>query len=69
MLELDRGTCSSVRKRIDEFSCGDVIIKNMKVDFGEIEPEERTNGLLGLDFLQQAGMIIDLKDLVMHQKK
>lgn len=65
---LGGGTCSSVRKRIDEFSCGDVVIKNMKVDFGEIDPEERINGLLGLDFLQQAGIIIDLKDLVMYQK-
>ncbi|QAT40586.1 retropepsin-like aspartic protease [Clostridium sp. JN-9] len=65
---LGGGICSSVRKRIDEFSCGDMTIKDMKIDFGEIDPEERINGLLGLDFLQQAGIIIDLKKLVMYRK-
>jgi hypothetical protein len=59
---------SSVRKRIDKLTIGDISLTNMKVDFGEIDPCERVNGLIGLDFLRSAEVIIDLVDLTMYKK-
>lgn len=60
--------CYSVRKRIDYIQCDDLSVKDIKLDFGEIDPNERVNGLIGLDFLRKAGVIIDLVDLVMYKK-
>ncbi|MCT4595653.1 MAG: retropepsin-like domain-containing protein [Anaeromicrobium sp.] len=60
--------CYSVRKRIDKVECGDILVENMKIDFGEIDPKERVNGLLGLDFLKNTGIIIDLVELEMYRK-
>lgn len=63
------GTVSySVRKRIDKIECEDIVLENVKVDFGEIDLNDRVNGLLGLDFLMNAGVIIDLVDLTIHKK-
>lgn len=59
---------SSVRKRIDKVTIGNISLTNMKIDFGEIDPYERVNGLIGLDFLRSAGVIIDLVDLTMYKK-
>ena len=59
---------SSVRKKIDKVIIGDISLKNMKIDFVEIDPYERVNGLVGLDFLRTAGVIIDLVDLTMYKK-
>lgn len=61
--------CYSVRKKIDKLICSDIELENIKLDFGEIDPNERVNGLLGLDFLRRAGVIIDCVDLVMNKKK
>lgn len=58
---LGGGVCSSLRKRIDSVRCGDIIIENFKMDFGEIDPYDRVNGLLGLDFLKVANLVIDLR--------
>lgn len=52
----------SVRKSIDKISLGNIEIDNMRLDFGEIDPHERVNGLLGLDFLKKAGITIDLSN-------
>lgn len=52
----------SVRKLINNISCGDISVNNMRIDFGEIDPYERVNGLLGLDFLRSANIVIDLVD-------
>lgn len=60
--------CYSVRKKIDSIECGDIIVNNIKLDFGEIDPNERVNGLIGLDYLRAAGVILDLVDLVMYIK-
>lgn len=60
--------CYSVRKKIDYIECGDLSVDNIKLDFGEIDPNERVNGLIGLDFLRKAGVILDLVDLVMYKK-
>ena len=60
---------SSVRKRIDEIRIGDIFIQDCKIDFGIIDPFERVNGLIGLDFLLKARIIVDLVDLSIYEKK
>lgn len=52
----------SVRKTIDKVCLGNIELDNMRIDFGQIDPNERVNGLLGLDFLKKAKVIIDLVD-------
>lgn len=58
----------SVRKLVNKVACGDITLENIKLDFGEIDPEEKVNGLLGLDFLINANLIIDLVDNLLIQK-
>lgn len=58
----------SVRKKIDSIECEDIKINDIKIDFGVIDPNERVNGLIGLDFLRKAGVILDLVDLIMYTK-
>lgn len=58
-----------IRKRIDSIDCNGIKLHNFKMDFGEIDPNEKVNGLLGLDFLREARIIIDLVDLVMYTKE
>ena len=63
------GTVSySVRKKMASIECEDIMINDIKIDFGEIDPNERVNGLIGLDFLRKAGVMLDLVDLVMYKK-
>ena len=38
--------CSSLRKRIDRISIGEISIENIRIDFGEIDPHDRVNGCL-----------------------
>lgn len=52
----------SVRKLIDKISLGNIEVENIRLDFGQIDPYERVNGLLGLDFLKEAKVVIDLSD-------
>ncbi len=59
----------AVRKKMDKIEFGGMMIENMKVDFGVIDPYDRINGLLGLDFLQSAKAVIDLDSLVIFEKK
>ncbi|WP_349239138.1 hypothetical protein [Petroclostridium sp. X23] len=54
---------SSVRKRINRIEMGDIFLENIKLDFGVIDPKERVNELVGLDFLKQAGLVIDFVEL------
>lgn len=61
--------CSSLRKRIDEVKCGEIIVDNFKIDFGEIDPEDRINGLLGLDFLRKISAVIDSSENIIMFKK
>lgn len=60
---------SAIRKKIKKVSVGDISIDDMKIDFGLIDPYERVNGLIGLDFLLNAGVIIDLSNLSVYQNK
>lgn len=59
----------AVRKKMDRIKLGGITIDNMKVDFGVIDPYDRINGLLGLDFLKSAKAVIDLDSLVVFEKK
>lgn len=59
---------SSVRKKIDKISIGDISLSNSKIDFGQIDPFDRVNGLIGLDFLMGAGVLIDLDELTICKK-
>ncbi len=60
---------SAIRKKISNVSVGDISIDNMKIDFGLIDPYERVNGLIGLDFLLNAGVIIDLSNLSAYKNR
>lgn len=60
--------CYSIRKRLDEIRSGNLILKDMKLDFGVIDPNDKINGLIGLDFLIGAKSIIDLVDLRIYKK-
>ncbi|WP_010252864.1 retropepsin-like aspartic protease [Acetivibrio cellulolyticus] len=59
---------SSLRKRIEKISIGNIQLRDFKIDFGEIDPDERINGLLGLDFLKGAKVLIDLDELKIVMK-
>ena len=49
----------------DEISIDNVLLKQAKIDFGVIDPKGKINGLLGLDLLQKAQSVIDLKNMIM----
>lgn len=49
--------------------CGDLIINDIKSDFGVIDPTDRTNGLIGVDFVMGVGSMINLVDLKMYKKE
>ncbi|WP_154826366.1 retropepsin-like aspartic protease [Clostridium butyricum] len=59
----------AVIKRIDNISCEDIMLNDFKIDFGEIDPDEKVNGLLGLDFFRKAEIVLDIADLIMYKKK
>ncbi len=59
----------AVRKKMDKIELGGIAIENIKVDFGVIDPYDRINGLLGLNFLRSAKAVIDLDSLVIFEKK
>ncbi|RCX13879.1 aspartyl protease [Anaerobacterium chartisolvens] len=54
---------SAVRKKLDRVCLEGVCLEHIKVDFGEIDPYERVNGLIGLDFLMRSKVVIDLEGL------
>ncbi len=61
--------CYSIRKRLDEIRCGSLVLKDIKLDFGVIDPNDIINGLIGLDFLIRSKSVIDLADLTIYEKK
>lgn len=60
--------CYSIRKRLDEIRCGNLVLKDIKLDFGVIDPNDKINGLIGLDFLIDSKSVIDLVDLTIYKK-
>lgn len=59
---------SAVKKRIDAISIGDILLKDIMIDFGVIDPKDRINGLIGLNFLKTAKVIIDLDEMTICKK-
>lgn len=53
-------------KVLDSVQLGDIEINSYYMHFGSIDPYGRINGLLGLDLLIKAGIVIDLKNLQMY---
>lgn len=45
-----------------------LVLKDMKLDFGAIDPNDKINGLIGLDFLIDAKSIIALVDFTIYKK-
>ena len=50
-------------KKVDEIDIENVVVREVKLDFGVIDPSGDINGLLVLDFLVSTGAIIDLNRL------
>lgn len=59
---------SAVRKKIDILSIGNISVENIVIDFGVVDPKDRINGLIGLDYLRVAKVIIDLDELAIYKK-
>ncbi|MDU5103089.1 hypothetical protein [Clostridium butyricum] len=59
----------NIGKRIDNISYEDIMLNNFKIDFGEIDPDEKVNGLLGLRFFRKAEIVLDIADLITYKKK
>ena len=62
------GTEVSFVKHIDLIKLENIEFKNKDIDFSNID-YEGINGLIGLDLLIEAGIIIDLDKLKMHPRK
>ena len=59
---------SAVKKRIESISIGDIFLKDVVIDFGVVDPKDRVNGLVGLDFLKTAKIVIDLDEMTLYKK-
>ena len=59
---------SAFRKRINSISIGDISLQDVIIDFGVVDPKDRINGLIGLDFLMAAKIIIDLDEMTAYKK-
>lgn len=53
-------------KQVDGIKFGPFRVGACNVDFGLIDPDGNINGLLGLDLLMQAGVVVDLKNLLFY---
>ena len=63
------GEESCFRKTFDSVTLDDFKIENFKLDVGVLHEKLDANGLLGLDLLMAANMIINLSELSMHSAK
>ena len=50
-------------KKIDEIHIDIVLLEQVKIDIGVIDPKGEINGLLGLDLLLKVNSVIDLKNM------
>jgi hypothetical protein len=50
-------------KNIDSLEMDTFELKDVKLDFGIIDPRGEINGLIGLDLLIKVGAVIDLKNM------
>ncbi|WP_151735390.1 hypothetical protein [Paenibacillus tengchongensis] len=51
---------------IESVQLGDINIENVKLDVGSLHEKLAINGLLGLDLLMKANIVLDLAELVMY---
>ena len=56
-------------KTIDEIEIGNIAFKNIKMDFGNIDPSGEINGLIGLDLLTSLHAVIDIDIPFIYLKK
>jgi hypothetical protein len=53
-------------KRLDKLSLGDLALEDFPVQIGAMDYGFPIQGLIGLDFLMQAGAVINLEKLEIH---
>ncbi|WP_438431826.1 retropepsin-like aspartic protease [Gorillibacterium sp. sgz500922] len=63
------GEESCFRKTFNAVALGDFQIENFKLDVGALHEELGINGLLGLDLLMAANVVLDLSELIMYAKQ
>jgi len=66
-----RGTCGSefvYIKQVDLLSIGDLEVENFKIDIGEMNYGFGIDAIIGMDFLQKTGAIIDLHNFTISKK-
>lgn len=54
------------RKTFENVELGTFYTENMKLDVGTLHEQWNINGLIGLDLLKAANMMIDLKQMKMY---
>lgn len=54
------------RKTFEKIQLGTFHTKNIKLDVGTLHEQWNINGLIGLDLLKEANMMIDLKQMKMY---
>ena len=64
-----KSTMMNLVGALDLASKGDIFLDSFKIDFGVIDPHERVDGLIGLDFLKTAGLVLDLDKLVVYKRR
>ena len=64
-----KSTMMNLVGALDLASKGDIFLDSFKIDFGVIDPHERVDCLIGLDFLKTAGLVLDLEELVVYKKR
>lgn len=63
------GEESCFRKTFDSIQLGNINIENYKLDVGSLHEKLPINGLLGLDLLMKANIVLNLAELVMYSTK
>jgi len=63
------GEESCFRKSFDSVKLGDFRIENFKLDVGSLHEKLEISGLLGLDLLVAAHVVLDLSELAMYSSK
>lgn len=54
-------------KQVDHIQLGDIVLKDIRLDFGVFNEDiNYINGLIGLDILKSGNMIIDLHQMQMY---
>lgn len=56
-------------RKIDKIKIGDFELTDFKIDFGDIDPKEEIQGLIGLDLLKSMRALIDVEIPELLSKK